>query len=137
MFNAWMMPRVEGHGCADNRRCIAYENYACVPHGDVDIHAMTDDPLSGANNTKTLTNQLTAAVTNSAIGQEKVRGLVCAVVDQMKSEGAEPQKVVIAIKSAMLGDTTVKAGPDPAQMKEKEKMLQRAVTWCIERYYAD
>ena len=98
---------------------------------------MTDDPLGGANETRALKNQLTAAVTGSAIEQDKVRGIVCALVDRMKSDGAEPQKVVIAIKSAVLGDTTVKAAPDPTQLKEKEKMLQTALTWCIERYYAD
>jgi hypothetical protein len=37
----------------------------------------------------------------------------------------------------MLSDTTVKAAPDPAHLKETEKMLQRALTWCIERYYGD
>jgi len=52
-----------------------------------------------------------------------------------RSEGAEPEKVVIAVKSAMLGDTTVKAAPDSAHLKETEKMLQRALTWCIEQYY--
>jgi len=98
---------------------------------------MTDDPQDSGNKTTLLKNQLTAAVRTSATEQDKVRGLVCALVDQMKSDGAEPEKVVIAVKSAVLGDTTVKAGPDSAQLKETEKMLQRALTWCIERYYAD
>jgi len=100
----------------------------------MDIHAMIDDNPSG-NKTNALKNQLSEAVTRSGIEQDKVRALVCAIVDQMKSEGAEPEKVVIAIKSAMLAETTVKAAPDSAHLKETEKMLQRALTWCIERYY--
>jgi len=111
-----------------------YESYACVQHGDADIHAMTDDTLGGAKSTA-LKNQLSEAVTRSGVEQDKIRALVCALVDQMKSEGAEPEKVVIAVKSAMLGDTTVKAAPDSAHLKETEKMLQRALTWCIEQYY--
>ena len=113
-----------------------YENYACAQHGDADIHAMTDDTRGGTK-TNALKNQLTEAVTRTGIEQDKVRALVCALVDQMKSEGAEPEKVVIAVKSAMLGDVTVKAAPDSAHLKETEKMLQRALTWCIERYYGD
>jgi hypothetical protein len=101
----------------------------------MDIHAMTDD-TTGAK-TDALKNQLSQAVTRSGVEQDKVRALVCALVDQMKSDGAEPEKVVIAIKSAMLGDPTVKAAPDSAHLKETEKMLQRALTWCIERYYGD
>ena len=102
----------------------------------MDIPAMIDDTPSGTK-TNVLKNQLSEAVTRSGIEQDKVRALVCAIVDQMKSEGAEPEKVVIAIKSAMLAETTVKAAPDSAHLKETEKMLQRALTWCIERYYAD
>jgi hypothetical protein len=101
----------------------------------MNIHAMTDD-TSGAK-VNALKNQLSQAVTRSGVEQDKVRALVCALVDQMKSDGAEPEKVVIAIKSAMLGDTTVQAAPDSAHLKEKEMMLQRALTWCIERYYGD
>lgn len=102
----------------------------------MDIHAMIDDTPSGTT-TDALKNQLSEAVARSGIEQDKVRALVCALVDQMKSEGAEPEKVVIAIKSAMLAEPTVKAAPDSAHLKETEKMLQRALTWCIERYYAD
>lgn len=102
----------------------------------MDIHAMTDD-RPGTANTNALKNQLSEAVTRPGIEQDEVRALVCALVDQMKSEGAEPEKVVIAVKSSMLGDTTVKAAPDSAHLKETEKMVQRALTWCIERYYGD
>jgi hypothetical protein len=112
-----------------------YENYACAHNADMDIHAMTDDATGAKANA--LKNQLSQAVTHSGVEQDKVRALVCALVDQMKSDGAEPEKVVIAIKSAMLGDTTVKAAPDSAHLKETERMLQRALTWCIERYYGD
>jgi hypothetical protein len=101
----------------------------------MDIHAMTDDTTGAKANA--LKTQLSQAVMHSGIEQDKVRALVCALVDQMKSDGAEPEKVVIAVKSAMLGDNTVKAAPDAAFLKETEKMLQRALTWCIERYYGD
>ncbi|HEY3745935.1 MAG TPA: hypothetical protein VGL17_06815 [Gemmatimonadaceae bacterium] len=97
---------------------------------------MTDDTPDGAR-TNALKNQLSEAVTRSGIEQDKVRALVCALVDQMKSEGAEPEKVVIAVKSAMLGNATVRAAPDPAYLQETEKMLQLALTWCIEEYYGD
>jgi hypothetical protein len=100
----------------------------------MDIHAMIDD-TPGGTKTNGLKNQLSEAVSRSGVEENTVRALVCALVDQMKSEGAEPQKVVIAVKSAMLGDTTVKASPDSAHLKETEKMLQRALTWCIEQYY--
>lgn len=102
----------------------------------MDIHAMIDETPAGAR-TNALKNQLSEAVTRTEVEQDKVRALVCAIVDQMKSEGAEPEKVVIAIKSAMLAETTVKAAPDSAHLKETEKMLQSALTWCIEQYYAD
>jgi len=98
---------------------------------------MTDDTRGGGSRTNALKTQLSEAATNSEVEQEKVRELVCALVDQMKSEGAEPQKVVIAVKSAVLGDTTVKAAPDSAHLRETEKMLQRVLRWCIERYYGD
>jgi hypothetical protein len=97
---------------------------------------MTDDTPDGGK-TNALKNQLSEAVTRPGIEKDQVRVLVCALVDQMKSEGAEPEKVVIAVKSAMLGDATVKAAPDPAYLKETEKMLQLALTWCIEKYYGD
>jgi predicted RNase H-like nuclease len=114
-----------------------YENYACTQHGDAEIHAMPDDTIDGGNRTNALKSQLNAAVTKAEVEQDKVRSLVCALVDQMKAEGAEPQKVVVAIKSAILGDTTVKAAPDSTHLKETEKMLQRALSWCLERYYGD
>jgi hypothetical protein len=98
---------------------------------------MPDDAPDGGTQTNALKSQLSAAITKSEVEQEKVRALVCALVDQMKAEGAEPQKVVIAIKSAVLGDTTMKAAPDSTHLKETEKMLQRALTWCLERYYRD
>ena len=97
---------------------------------------MSDD-TRGSAKTDALKTQLSEAVTRSGVEQDKVRALVCALVDQMKSEGAEPEKVVIAIKSAVLRDTTVKAAPDSAHLKETEKVLQRALTWCIEQYYTD
>jgi hypothetical protein len=118
------------------KRRALYENYACAQRADMDIHAMIDDTPSGTT-TNALKKQLGEAVTRSEVEQDKVRALVCAIVDQMKAEGAEPEKVVIAIKSAMLAETTVKAAPDSAHLKEKEKMLQRALTWCIEQYYGD
>jgi hypothetical protein len=97
---------------------------------------MTDDTSDGAK-TKALKNQLSDAAARSGVEQDNVRALVCALVDQMKSEGAEPEKVVIAVKSAMLGSATVKSAPDPAYLKETEKMLQLALTWCIQQYYGD
>jgi hypothetical protein len=123
------------NGAVGHARAL-YESYTCARHGDTDIHAMTDDTPDGAK-TNALKNQLSEAVTRSGIEQDKVRALVCALVDQMKSEGAEPEKVVIAVKSAVLSETTVKAASDPANLKETEKMLQRALTWCIEQYYGE
>ncbi|MEO8909581.1 MAG: hypothetical protein ABI408_05065 [Gemmatimonadaceae bacterium] len=99
--------------------------------------AMTDDTFAGGDHAKALKNQLSAAVSRSEGQQDKVRDLVCALVDQMKSEGAEPEKVVIAIKSAVLGDTTIRAAPDSSHLREREKMLQHALTWCIQRYYGE
>ncbi|MGI8401872.1 MAG: hypothetical protein ACR2NS_09780 [Gemmatimonadaceae bacterium] len=98
---------------------------------------MTDDTRGGANQTDALKNQLSQAVTKSGVEQEKIRELVCALVDHMKSEGAEPEKVVIAVKSAVLGDATAKAAPDSAHITETEKLLQRVLRLCIERYYGD
>jgi hypothetical protein len=113
-----------------------YENYACAQRRDTDIHAMTDD-IRASTRTNALKNQLSEEVTRPGVDQDKVRALICGLVDQMKSEGAEPEKVVIAIKSAVLRDVTVKAAPDSAHLEETERMLQRALTWCIERYYGD
>ena len=114
-----------------------YESYACIQLGDTDIHAMTDDNRGGTNQATALKRELSEAIAKPGVEPDKVRALVCALVDQMKTEGAEPEKVVIAIKSAVLGDATVKAAPDSSHLKETEKMLQRALTWCIERYYSD
>jgi hypothetical protein len=97
---------------------------------------MADD-IPDSTRTNALKNQLSEEVTRPGVDQDKVRALICGLVDQMKSEGAEPEKVVIAIKSAVLRDVTVKAAPDSAHLEETERMLQRALTWCIERYYGD
>ncbi len=96
---------------------------------------MTQDGDVGGDDTNALKAQLTAAVARPDIPSAKVRELVCALVDKMKAEGAPPEKVVIAVKSAVLGDRALRAVPDPGQLKEAEKVLQQALSWCIQQYY--
>jgi hypothetical protein len=85
--------------------------------------------------TNALQAQLTAGVTQHDIPLEKVRALVCALVDKMKADGAAPEKVIIAVKLAVLRDVTVRAAPYSYQLTRQEKLLEQALGWCIQRYY--
>jgi hypothetical protein len=64
----------------------------------------------------------------------KIRELVCALVDKMKVEGAPPEKVVVTVKVAVLGPT-VRTDPNSHQPNSRQKLLEQALGWCIERYY--
>jgi hypothetical protein len=85
--------------------------------------------------TNALQAQLTAGVTQHDIPLEKVRALVWALVDKMKADGAAPEKVIIAVKLAVLRDVTVRAAPYSHQLTRQEKLLEQALGWCIQRYY--
>ena len=90
---------------------------------------------NGVDDVIVLKARLSAAVTQNDPPLEKVRELVCALVDKMKADGAPPERVVIAVKLAVLGDTTLRALPNSHQLTDPEKLLEQALGWCIRRYY--
>lgn len=92
---------------------------------------MTD--RSTGRDAKAIAAQLSAVVRQPGVPPEKIRELVCALVDKMKAEGAPPEKVVIAVKQVVLQDIAIRATKDP--VKGPEKLLEQALSWCIGRYY--
>jgi hypothetical protein len=82
--------------------------------------------------------RLSAAIRDPGVSEETIRQLVCALVDKMKAGGAPPEKVVLAVKRAVRGDTEVVAvGAKRTPQRTNQEFVQQAVTWCIKRYYAD
>ena len=53
----------------------------------------------------------------------------------MKADGAPPEKVIIAVKLAVLRDATVSAAPYSHQFTRQERLLEQALCWCIQQYY--
>jgi hypothetical protein len=92
-------------------------------------HGVGDDDLN------VLKGQLAAAARQDGVPFEKVHELVCALVDIMKADGAPPEKVIIAVKLAVLRDVTVRATPYSHQVTRQEKLLDQALGWCIQQYY--
>jgi hypothetical protein len=90
---------------------------------------------AGGEDVTVLKARLSAAVKQPDIPLEKVRELVCALVDKMKADGAPPEKVIIAVKLSVLHDAPVRATPFSHQLTRQEKILERALGWCIQRYY--
>jgi hypothetical protein len=86
--------------------------------------------------------RLNAALNGADPSRDDVRNIICALVDEMKSEGAPPEKVLIRVKNAFTGRngakkinwTTLSDGE--RVLRERERLLSEAVTWCIERYYS-
>jgi hypothetical protein len=100
----------------------------------MDIGAMTEHD-AGGDDVNVLKARLSAAVSQPDIPLESVRELVCALVDKMKVDGAPPEKVIIAIKMSVLLDVTVRATLYSHQLTGREKLLDQALGWCIQRYY--
>jgi hypothetical protein len=90
---------------------------------------------AGGDDVNVLKARLSAAVAQPDIPLEKVRELVCAIVDKMKAGGAPPEKVIIAVKMAVLLDVTVRAALYSHQLTRREKLLEQALGWCIQQYY--
>jgi len=84
--------------------------------------------------------KLSAAVTEPGVSAERICDLVCALVDSMKAAGSPPEKVVIAVKQAVLGDREVVA--DGAKRilhgtRRRQELLPQALTCCIQQYYRE
>ena len=90
---------------------------------------------AGGDDVNVLKARLSAAVAQPDIPLEKVRELVCAIVDKMKAGGAPSERVIIAVKMAVLLDVTVRAALYSHQLTRREKLLEQALGWCIQRYY--
>ena len=95
---------------------------------------MTEHDVS-VDDINVLKAQLAAAARQPGVPLEKVHGLVCALVDMMKSAGAPPEKVIIAVKEAIFGGTTITATFNRDRLTDQEQLLDQAVVWCIKRYY--
>ncbi len=85
--------------------------------------------------TNVLKAQLRVAASRQDVAAENVRRLVCALVDKMKADGAPPEKVVIEVKMAFLGGATMRAANNQNQLRDRERFLAEAVSWCIQQYY--
>jgi hypothetical protein len=98
---------------------------------------MTDDGNSG-DDVDVLKANLSVAVREPGFPAEKLRELVCALVDKMKAMGAPPEKVVVAVKQAVLNENEVVALGAKRTLQEigiRQEILQQALSWCIQRYY--
>ena len=77
--------------------------------------------------------QLRRALKRGSLQLDEIRDLVCALVDAMKRQGATPEKVLIAVKTAVF-----ESMPQRWTLKTRndvEEIAQQAVVWCIEHYY--
>ena len=77
----------------------------------------------------------------SAIGrarQEELRQLVCDVVDEFKSSGWPPERIIVAVKR-IAADAGVFPSRDilssTSALKNQDAALVNMVRWCIDRYY--
>jgi hypothetical protein len=69
------------------------------------------------------------------VDKARIHELVNAIVDRMRSEGAPPERVVIAVKSAIVTGLGPVVPPDPARRNESENLLKDCLGWCLQRYY--
>ena len=90
---------------------------------------------AGGDDVNVLKARLSTAVAQPDIPLEKVRELVCALVEKMKADGAPPEKVIVAVKMAVLLDVTVRAALYSDHLTRQEKLLDQALAWCIQQYY--
>jgi hypothetical protein len=83
--------------------------------------------------------RLQAEVARSNVAPDTVRELVCALVDRMKGDGEPPEKVVVAVKSALLGEPGEprRVAYDLDARAEAETLLRQALSWCIQQYYRE
>ena len=73
-----------------------------------------------------------------ATHQQRLRQQVCAMVDELKSGGWPPERVIVAVKQ--VADD---AGLHPSRgvlstlspLTDRDAMLVNMVRWCIEQYY--
>ncbi|MEA2763472.1 MAG: hypothetical protein QOD47_2756 [Gemmatimonadaceae bacterium] len=95
---------------------------------------MTSENNFAGADTNALKARLSAAAARVDLAPAELRALVCALVDRMKSEGAPPEKVLIAVKNAF-NDASTANHPSREALAESARTLSEAVTWCIEQYY--
>jgi hypothetical protein len=94
-----------------------------MPHGN--------DPHR--ENLEHLQQQLTDEVRRA--DRPRIQELVNTIVDRMRSQGEPPERVVIAVKTAIVSGMTHVTSPDPAQRGESEKLMRDCLGWCLQRYY--
>ena len=93
--------------------------------------AYGNDPHN--ENLEHLQQQLTAEVRR--LDRPRIQELVNAIVDRMRSQGEPPERVVIAIKTAIVNGMSHVISPDPAKRSESEKLMRDCLGWCLQRYY--
>ena len=63
---------------------------------------------------------------------------ICAYVDAERSRAEPAERIIVSIKAiaerAHIAASGARRSP-PLAMSDRDAMLTRAVTWCIERYY--
>ena len=67
-----------------------------------------------------------------------LRDAICAYVDAERSRAEPAERVIVSIKAIaerarVAASRSRRASPLP--MNERDALLSRAVTWCIDRYY--
>ena len=78
---------------------------------------------------------LDARAGHTNIQVAEIRQRVCSIVDKMKNDGAPPEKVVVAVKAAVLSIMRPLETLAPAEFLQAERMLQQALSWCLDQYY--
>jgi hypothetical protein len=94
---------------------------------------MSHAPDAAHANLEHLAQQLTKEV--QRVDKARIKELVNTIVDRMRSEGAPPERVVIAVKSAIVSGLNPIASPDPAKRTDSERLLRDYLGWCLQRYY--
>ena len=84
-----------------------------------------------------LVERLRAAYVAAPADDAELRSAVCASVDELTNAGLPIERIVIYIKRAADGGITPAfgAGRGRGWSGAEQAVIDRAVTWCIERYF--
>jgi hypothetical protein len=94
---------------------------------------MTQGNDANHANLENLRQQLTVEV--KRVDRVRIQELVNAIVDRMRNAGEPPERVVIALKTAIVSGMSHVTSPDPEQRAEAEKLMRDCLGWCLQRYY--
>ena len=64
---------------------------------------------------------------------------ICAYVDAERERAEPAERIIVSMKAiaerARVAASRVRKSAPPLAMSDRDALLTRAVTWCIERYY--